>query len=192
MRYGSIEFMYAEPFANLLATDARFCAWVLHKTKFAAFADGARVLHGEMRQRRSQQSATWWRSHFTEKCRCQGCSGQETDILAIFEAKTGTRFGLHIEVKQPADKFPTNKDQASNYAFRAACWVKSPPASVLRHSDAATVLLYSAAKCNEYATQLAKFGTALTFEEVAAEFPQCYGDNEALAICTLKAASPVT
>jgi hypothetical protein len=45
----------------------------------------------------------WNLSHCTEKCRCQGCSGQETDILAIFEAATGTRFGLHFEVKQPAD-----------------------------------------------------------------------------------------
>jgi len=172
MLYGSIEFTFAEPFANALADDPAFRSWVLRQTKFAAFAEEARLLQGEMRAQRNGSSATWWRSHFSEKCRCQGCSGQETDILAIFETATGTRFGVHFEVKQPTDKFPTNKDQAANYALRAKCWATSAPKAVVPHEDAATVLLCSASKLLEYAPHVPKFGTVITFEEVARIFPQ--------------------
>jgi hypothetical protein len=145
MRYGAVEFAYAEPFANALVEDSSFRAWVLRQTKFSEFADEARILSDEMMALRAG-ATTSWRSHYTEKCRCQGCSGQETDILAIFESTTGTRFALHFEVKHPGDKFPTNKDQAANYALRAKCWVDNPPQSVLPHDDAATVLLCSASK----------------------------------------------
>lgn len=172
MLYGSLEFAYAEPFAGALASDPAFRSWVLRQTKFASFADEASLLHEAMRAKRGKSTATWWRSHFTEKCRCQGCSGQETDILAIFEVADGTRFALHIEVKQPTDRFPATKDQAANYALRADCWVKTPPKAVLPHSDATTLLLCSASKLREYAAHLPKFGTVLTFEEVSAAFPQ--------------------
>jgi hypothetical protein len=172
MLYGSVEFTYAEPFAEALATDPAFRSWVLGRTKFVGFAEGSRVLRDEMRARRSSSSATWWRSHYTERCRCQGCSGQETDILAIFEAATGVRFALHFEVKQPADKFPTDKDQAANYAIRANCWVASAPKAVLPHADAATALLCSAEKLKEYMPHLCKFGTVITFEEIARAFPK--------------------
>jgi len=172
MLYGSIEFTYAEPFANALVADPAFRSWVLRQTKFAAFADEARLLHDEMRARRSSNSATWWRSHFTEKCRCQGCSGQETDILAIFETATGMRFSLHFEVKHPADKFPTNKDQGTNYTLRAKCWATSAPKAVVPHTDAATVLLCSALKLTEYGPHSSKFGSVITFEEIARTFPQ--------------------
>ena len=169
MLYGSVEFTYAEPFANALVDDPSFRAWVLRKTKFADFAVGAKLLHEEMQAQRS--ATTFWRSHYTEKCRCQGCSGQETDILAIFEATTGMRFALRFEVKHPGDKFPTKKDQAANYAIRAQCWVASPPNAVLPHEDAATVLLCSKSKLREYARHISKFGSVITFEEIATMFP---------------------
>jgi hypothetical protein len=142
------------------------------QTKFAAFAKDARLLDDEMRKRRSANSTTWWRSHFTEKCRCRGCSGQETDILAIFEFGTGARVALHFEVKQPGDKFPATKDQAANYSLRAECWAKAAPNSVVRHTDAATVLLCSASKLEEYKPHLSKFGSVITFEQIAKAFPQ--------------------
>ena len=172
MRYGSVEFTYAEPFANALVADAAFRSWVLRQSKFAAVAEGARLLHEEMRALRGGGTATWWRSHYSEKCRCQGCSGQETDILAIFESAAGIRFGLHFEVKQPTDKFPIQKDQAGNYALRAKCWATSAPKAVVPHADAATVLLCSASKLAEYAPHISKFGAVITFEEVAGAFPQ--------------------
>lgn len=170
MLYGSLEFAYAEPFANALVSDPAFRLWILQQTKFANVAEEARVLHEEMRAKRSQSAASWWRSHYSEKCRCQGCRGQETDILTVFETGAGIRFAL-FEVKQPADKFPTNKDQAGNYALRAKCWATSPPKSVVPHSDAATALLCSVSKLAEYAPHLPKFGTVITFENVAKSFP---------------------
>jgi hypothetical protein len=171
MLYGSIEFAYAEPFANALVADPAFRAWVLRQTKFETYADEARILSDEMQAKRGRSSATWWRSHFSETCRCQGCSGQETGLLAIFEVRTGTRFGLHFEVKQPTDRFPAKKDQAANYAMRAKCWVASAPKAVVKHSDAATVLLCSALKLAEYEPHLTKFGSVITFEEIATAFP---------------------
>lgn len=170
MRYGSIEYQYAEPFAESLAHAPEFRQWVLSKTKFRGHPT-ARLLNQEMAARRSSVSTTWWRSHFTEKCRCSGCSGQETDLLAIFEAPTGERFALHVEIKQPSDRFPTHKDQAANYAVRAECWSKSAPAAVLPHSDATTMLVYSKAKQVEYAPHIAKFGASITFEELREQFP---------------------
>ena len=173
MRYGALEFAYAEPFANTLERNAEFRSWVLRQTKFAESAESARLLHDEMRSKRSAVSATWWRSHFTEKCRCPGCSGQETDILAIFEAiPAGTRFALHIEVKQPPDTFPSQKDQAAHYALRAQCWAASAPGAVLPHSDATTMLLCSKSKLAEFAPHLPKFGSVITYEDIATRFPK--------------------
>jgi hypothetical protein len=82
------------------------------------------------------------------------------------------RFGLHFEVKQPADKFPTTKDQGANYALRAKCWATLAPKSVVPHGDAATVLLCSASKLTEYASHSSKFGSVITFEDIARNFPQ--------------------
>src|SRR6202023_3162662 len=109
MLYGSVEYTYAEPFANALVTDPLFRVWVLRQTKFRDFAEDARILHDQMKTQRRANSATWWRSHYTEKCRCQGCSGQETDVLAVFETIEDIRFAIHFEVKHPGDKFPRTK-----------------------------------------------------------------------------------
>ena len=93
-------------------------------------------------------------------------------MFAVFETATGERFALHIEVKQPTDKFPTKKDQAANYALRAKCWAVSAPKAVVPHSDAATVLLCSSLKLHEYKPHLSKFGTVITFEDIARTFPK--------------------
>jgi hypothetical protein len=172
MLYGSLEFACAEPFANALDSDPAFCSWVLRRTKFEPHAKAARLLREEMQNRRSENATTWWRSHFTEKCRCQGCSGQETDILAVFAAPTQFRFALHVEVKQPTDKFPAKSDQATNYAIRAKCWAANPPKTVVPHADADTVLLCSTSKLAEFAPHLPKFGSIITFEEVTSAFPK--------------------
>ena len=172
MRYGPLEFAYAEPFANTLATNEVFRTWVLNQTKFSRIAAGAKLLNQEMREKRGKIAENWWRSHYTEKCRCDGCSGQETDLLAIFEEASGRRFALHFEVKQPMDRFPVGKNQALNYALRSECWIRSPPKAVLRHDEASTVLICSASKLGEYAPHLPAFGAVITFEEVAERFPE--------------------
>ncbi|MGY4618570.1 hypothetical protein ACVWZ4_003797 [Bradyrhizobium sp. USDA 4472] len=170
MGYGAKELIFAEPFANALVDDPAFRTWVLQQTMFCAFAD-ARLLHREMQMQRNARY--WWRSHFTEACRCEGCSGQETDLLAIFEAETGFRFALHIEVKHPGDRFKEGGRQAAAYPVRAQCWATDghTPANVLRHSMATTALLCSQAKLAEYAAHVPHFATVLTFEEIKKCFP---------------------
>lgn len=173
MGYGKLELRYAEPFANALASDATFRSWVLRKTKFAVFANEARLLHREMKDLRSAKAKYWWRSHYSETCRCSGCSGQETDLLAIFELKARMRFALHFEVKHPGDRFKDGGHQAAAYKIRAACWstLGGTPANILSHSAATTVLLCSETKLTKYAAHLRHFETLITFEDVANNFP---------------------
>ncbi|MEJ0078818.1 MAG: hypothetical protein WDO17_25950 [Alphaproteobacteria bacterium] len=176
MGYGEKERRYAEPFANALVADADFRTWVIRQTVFAKFAENARLLHEEMKQRRSGVSQNWWRSHFTETCRCAGCSGKETDVLAIFETEAGFRFALHIEVKHPGDKFKNDGIQSKGYPIRASCWTINPPPNVVCHHQATTVLLFSSLKSGEYARHLAYFQTLITFESLRKNFPHATVD----------------
>jgi hypothetical protein len=50
------------------------------------------------------------------------------------------------------------------------CVVK-PPKSVLQHSEADTMLLCSRARLNDYEPHWRKFGSVITFEEIAERFP---------------------
>jgi hypothetical protein len=168
MIYGYNEKRYAEPFAEALANDPIFRSWVLRQTIFANYADEARLLHREMHAQRNAK--TWWGSHFTEACRCTGCSGQETDLLAIFETAMGLCFALHTEVKHPGDKFKKDT-QAAAYPVRAQCWVANTPKNVLPQTRATTVLLCSARKLSEYAKHLRHFECVITFEDIANAFP---------------------
>jgi hypothetical protein len=168
MGYGAKELIYAEPFANALVNDPAFRVWVLRQTIFSTFAD-ARLLHREMSMKRNAKY--WWRSHFTERCRCQGCSGQETDLLAIFETVTGFRFALHVEVKHPGDKFKEGGRQAASYPIRAQCWADEAPDKVLQHSMATTALLCSDTKLTEYTDHASYFASLFTFEEIGKHFP---------------------
>jgi hypothetical protein len=170
MNYGRLEKLFARPIAEALVENSEFRVWMLRRTKFAEFAITARLLDREMLAKRSKAAKSWWASHFTEACRCIGCRGQETDLLAIFETEEAFRFAVHIEVKHPADKFKAAGSQASSYPIRAACWVAKPPSRVLLHSDSTTVLLHSASKVNEYGVNLAHFETLITFEEILAGF----------------------
>jgi hypothetical protein len=169
MKYGALEYAYAAPIAAALATDRGFAEWMLSRTKFSASRSGARVLAEEMKAQRSKAAKDWWRSHFTEKCRCEGCRGHETDLLAIFELETGRRVAVHIEVKQPTDKFHLGQGRA--YSLRASCWVRQPPRAIIPHEDAATVLLCSESKLESYADEAREFGSIITFEEIARAFP---------------------
>lgn len=179
MTYGASELNYAKPFADALVASADFRRWVLSQTKFAARAEGARLLHEEMLKARSRNVKSWWRSHFSEKCTCPGCHGQETDMLAIFEDEGGERFALHVEVKHPGDHFKEKGDQAEAYPMRARCWAAKPPAKVLPHSDATTMLLCSASRLCDYEHHLGHFGSVLTFETVAGQFPRLYDHDQA-------------
>jgi hypothetical protein len=132
----------------------------------------ARLLDEEMKAWRGNASAEWWRFHFTEKCRCDGCSGKETDILAIFEHTSKLRFALHFEVKHPNDKFKYDGIQSRGYPLRAQCWTTNPPARVLPHQKASTVLLFSETRRAEYASHLPPFRTLITLEDIERKFPE--------------------
>ena len=170
MKYGSVEYQYAEPIARGPIEEAAFRRWVLSKSKFSNSAD-ARLFHKEMKAYRNNPTAEWWRFYFTEGCRCLGCSGKETDILTIFEEAAGLRFAMHFEIKQPNDKFKADGVQAQGYPIRAAYWVSKPPPRVLPHQDASTGLFFSEAKRVEYCAHLDNFQTKITFEEVERDFP---------------------
>lgn len=170
MKYGSVEYGYAEPIARALVEDSAFRQWVLSKSKFAKSSD-ARILNQEMRSHRQNPTAEWWRFYFTEGCRCLGCSGKETDILSMFEDNSGSRFAIHFEIKQPKDKFKADGIQSRGYPVRAECWVAKPPPRVLPHQDASTGIFFSESKRAEYEPHLDSFHTKITFEEIEAEFP---------------------
>lgn len=168
-RYGPLECAYAAPIAEALVQNPKFRDWVIGHTKFAPVARHSRLLHEEMKAAR--KASTWWRSHFTESCRCEGCSGQETDLLAIFETVEGQRVALHFEVKQPTDRFTPGGRQAANYQLRAKCWITKPPRSVLSHERAATVLLCNEHGLAKFAEDVAHFDAVITFEQIRLNFP---------------------
>lgn len=169
--YGHIEHVYAEAFAEALASDARFREWVLKRTKFVD-RRGCRVLRSEMRAVRTNPNAPWWKNHFTNSCGCFGCAGgRETDVFSVLEDHDGNRFALHVEVKQPRDRFSPQSMQAQRYNARALCWSRSAPPTVLAHSEAGTVILCSEARVSAFAAEIEHFETLITFEEIALEFP---------------------
>jgi hypothetical protein len=175
----SNELMYALPFANALVIDRGFRSWVLRKTKFADFAEQARLLDKEMLAKRSKGTKYWWRHHYHTKCPCFGCRGKEeskesreTDIFAVFEAAPEDCFALHIEVKYPGDKF-SKKEQAPAYRHRAKCWATpgKTPEKVLPHNDATTMLLFSEAQRGGFAPYIPHFDVPITFEQIRENFP---------------------
>jgi hypothetical protein len=170
MRYGRVEYVYAEPIAQALVEDRAFRKWLLDRTEFSAFSE-ARLLHEEMKAHRSATAENWWRSHFTESCRCQGCSGKETDLLAIFESSTTVRFALHIEIKRPGDRFKANGVQSRGYPLRAQCWAQNAPPNVLPHNLASTVLIFSEADRALFLSHLPYFKTLITLEDIKRQFP---------------------
>jgi hypothetical protein len=170
MKYGSVEYQYAAPIALGLVEDAEFRRWVLSQSKFSDFSD-ARILHEEMRAHRQNPTAEWWRFYFTEGCRCLGCSGKETDILAVFEGAAFRRFAIHFEIKQPTDRFKADGVQARGYPLRAECWVNKPPPKVLPHREASTGIIFSETKRAEYSPHLDSFELKITFEDIERKFP---------------------
>jgi hypothetical protein len=177
------EFRFGKPFADGLVNNLEFRKWVLKRMekKVAKYADEAQLLDQKMLRERSEGTKYWWYHHYQEKCRCGGCSGQETDILAIFEtegdklSERDRRFAIHVEVKHPRDEFKEAKDgklsQAEAYRVRARCWVAKKPKRVLAHTDATTLLLCSETRRRDYEPHSKHFDKMITFEEIAMAFP---------------------
>jgi len=174
MEYGKLELAFSIPFVEAVECDAKFRDWVISRTPMAVYSNDCKVLNEEMITKRPNANY-YWRSFYTEKCRCSGCSGQETDILSIFESDD-TRFSLHVEVKQPTDNFKENGRQAESYPIRAACWANSDngPKNLVPHEHAATALLCSDSRLPDFSDHLNHFDTVITFEEITKIFPNIY------------------
>lgn len=175
MGYGEKELAASLPIAEALERNPSFRRWFLEHTEFAHSAGTARLLNDEMRALRSKRASTWWRSHYTDSCRCLGCRGQETDLLAIFECADSTRFAVHIEVKHAGDSFKDNGSQAEAYPIRALCWAGRPPKNILPHSKATTMLLCSAIRLRDYFKHSQHFKAVVTFESIEGAFPGLTG-----------------
>jgi hypothetical protein len=169
--YGYLEHQFAAPLAETLATNSAFRAWLLQRTKFADRGE-SRILLDEMRALRTTRDAPWWKNYFTGSCDCFGCAGgRETDVFAVLEDVKGTRFALHIEIKQPSDRFSPKARQAERYRARAECWASSAPRTIPSHSEACTILVCSETKRGSFAAEIMGFDHCLTFEEIALSFP---------------------
>jgi hypothetical protein len=167
--YGHKEHVYADAFANALCDDPHFLLWVLKRTKFADRI-GPFVLREEMIGKRPR-AKFWWKNYWTGRCTCLGCSGSETDIFVVCGSEGDDRIALHIEVKQPTDRFDPAKRQGERYKARAACWAANPPKTVPQHGDAATLLICSQDKLATFADEISMFDSTITFETLRDEFP---------------------
>lgn len=167
--YGYKEHVYADAFANALCNDVLFLSWVLNGTKFTDSV-GLTVLREEMVRKRPK-AKFWWKNYWTGSCTCLGCSGSETDIFVVCGSERGERFALHIEVKQPTDRFDPAKRQGERYRARAACWAANPPKTVPEHSDAATLLICSEDKLATFVDEISMFDRTITFETLREKFP---------------------
>jgi hypothetical protein len=167
--YGHKEHVYAEAFANALRDDPDFLKWVLGQTPFAG-RDGVHVIWDEMITKRPK-AKFWWKNYWTGSCKCLGCSGSETDVFVALQDVSRRRFALHIEVKQPTDRFDPAKRQGERYSVRAACWARAAPATVPVHAEAGTIILCSETKRVNFTAEIQYFDACITFEEIARTFP---------------------
>lgn len=167
--YGHKEHVCADAFATALRDDPDFLQWVLAQTPFAG-RDGVRVICDEMIAKRPK-AKFWWKNYWAGRCKCFGCSGSETDVFLVFEDVSSRRFALHVEVKQPTDRFDSAKRQGERYRARAACWARAAPPKVPDHEEAGTILICSMTKLDAFADEVSKFDATITFEAIAPRFP---------------------
>lgn len=169
--YGPKEHPYREPFAESLADDGNFRAWVFERLGLGAFAVSARCLREEQRALRPS-AKFWWKNNYCHenRCRCPGLAGREIDVLATFENHEGRRIGLHVECKHPKDRFSIG--QAAGYATRASCWGPrgNNPPRVLPHDEALTLLICSRDDRNAR-SDVDAFDACLYFDEIAEYIP---------------------
>lgn len=165
--YGAIEHSYCEPVAERLACDTSFASFFLDRAGVGGWSASFRCLKHEQTQAR--RSKYWWKNVYCPEghCRCEGMRGRELDILAVFERDDGQRLGLHIECKNPQDRFHEN--QAKHYADRIACWVQQErwPRTVLPHQLARSLLICDRANRHDWSS-LSHFNGIIFFDEIAA------------------------
>ncbi|MES2136885.1 MAG: hypothetical protein V4502_07490 [Pseudomonadota bacterium] len=149
-------------FAEALADDIDFQAWLLSNGRFARHAGRATLLIND--QARARKSAKHWWKHWW--CRLSDGSESETDVFLVFEADD-SRFALHIENKPAHGKLELQ--QARDYRRRAA--FKSNSKDWLDYSDFEVLLLAPADFIRSHPDCVAQFDRVMTYEEVGRFVP---------------------
>ena len=91
----------------------------------------------------------------------------ETDVLAVFENSAGKRLGVHVENKIASGNFTPH--QPEMYAARAEHWTADSKYG--SYDSWETVLLAPTSFVDRNATEVRKFTTRITHEEVSAVLP---------------------
>jgi hypothetical protein len=169
--YGRIEHGYCAPVAEALATDFSFANFILSRTGLVDWHDNFRCLKNEQSQLR-KSAKFWWKNVFCSEstCKCEGLKGREVDILAVFERVDGARLGLHVECKNPRDRFHVG--QAHGYRERLACWTQPGrgPRTIPQHELAASLLICE--RNNKHSvSDINQFDGVVYFDEIAARLP---------------------
>lgn len=145
-------------FAETLGASEEFQKWILSTSRFARFAEGARLLMGEQQSARKNARHWWkhWWSYMPDG------SSSETDVFAVFEHGEGNRFALHFENKPPHGIL--KMAQAAGYRRRAAFWANT--ARFLNYADFETILLAPASFIAAHKDCASQFDRCLAYEEV--------------------------
>lgn len=165
--YGPLEHPYCEPVAEALANDSSFAKFFMERAGRGNWAESFSSLKDEQSRLRTSGDF-WWKNVFCSesRCTCPNLRGREIDILAIFERGDGERLGMHIECKNPSDKF--SKGQAAQYRERLSCWTKpgKGPRTIPQHGSAVAILI-CAREHRHAAADLDQFDAVIFFDEIA-------------------------
>ena len=148
---------------DALRTKSDFAEWFLGRTSFA----------GRTASYVWSRSDHPWSKYELEIPNPHGGEPQlisregETDILAVFMASDGSRFGLHIENKREQGQF--TQYQPEGYAARAKKWVGN--ATYGSYHEWATVLIAPKAFAARFPNETKVFGTFIAYEDIAAFVP---------------------
>lgn len=159
MRISEVELDHA--FADALL-DRDVQRWLLSGSRFARFADTARLLHEEAAGAR--RAKHWWK-HWWIKL--DDGSESETDVFAVFEASTGMRFAFHIENKPIDGKLLF--EQAAGYRRRAIQCARTP--KWLSYHDFETILIAPGEFVGRHPDCVAQFDRAISYEEISSFVP---------------------
>jgi hypothetical protein len=150
-------------FAEATKLSSAFRSWLIGRTKFAAHAASAILLHEEQMALRPRKF--WWRHwwcHVPELKR-----DRETDIFMVFQDPSGGRFALHIENKLRQGRFAPG--QAEGYRPRAIHM--SNQSKYLSYTDFQTILICPETFQARYPDECRLFDAYISFEEIAAFVP---------------------
>jgi hypothetical protein len=170
--YGHKEHLYCEPVAEALASDMAFARFFIERAKVTDWDEDFFCLKSEQLRLRSK-ALFWWKNVFCSEysCQCSNLKGTEVDIHVVFEQSDGKRLGLHIECKNPDDRF--HSGQSARYRERLSCWGQPErgPKTIPRYDKAASILICERNNSHN-PTDLAEFDGVIFFDEIQKWIPE--------------------